>query len=168
MQASDVFDDFGMVDVDHDVEWMGQRITALAAVRDRAAYEMLSFIRAFDECRGWERDGASSCAAWLEVRIGITARSAREHVRVAHAVVCFPAIERALERGAINYSKARAITRVATVDNEAELVEACDGRTAAQLEKLGSRIRREQALEGVTAEFDTARRWVSRSDTQHR
>jgi hypothetical protein len=77
MQASDVFDNVGMVDVDHEVEWMGQRITALAGVRDRAAYEMLAFIRAFDECRGWERDGSSSCAAWLEVRIGITARSAR-------------------------------------------------------------------------------------------
>ena len=57
-------------------------------------------------------------------------------MRVAHALAALPRISATMQRGAISYAKVRALTRVATPDNEASLLDVAQAGTAAQTERL--------------------------------
>ena len=59
-----------------------------------------------------------SCAHWLNWKCGIAMGAAREKVRVAQCLQHLPLIDAAFASGQISYSKVRAMTRVATADNE--------------------------------------------------
>ena len=61
-------------------------------------------------------------------------------MRVAHALAALPRISAAMQRGAISYAKVRALTRVATPDNEAALLDFAQAGTAAQSERLVRRL----------------------------
>jgi hypothetical protein len=93
-------------------------------------------VREFDQREGWATQGALSCAAWLSWKCGIALGAAREKVRVAHALAELPRMDDELRLGQLSFSKVRALTRVATPDNEARLVEIARGSTAAQLERV--------------------------------
>jgi hypothetical protein len=84
----------------------------------------------------WTEDGCGSCAEWLAWRCGLTPRSAREHVRVARRIRELPLIHAAFASGELSYAKVRALTRVATVESEQELLELARHATAAQLEQI--------------------------------
>ena len=62
--------------------------------------------------------------------------SPRDKVRVAHALAGLDRISAAFKCGSLSYSKVRAITRVATVENEAYLLEVAQQCTATQVERL--------------------------------
>ena len=114
---------------------LGDRIAGMAASMDAACQRLLADLRRFDDELGWARHGMLSCACWLSWRCGIALGAAREKVRVAHALACLPLIDDALACGQISYSKVRAMTRVATPENEANLLQIALHSTAAQLEK---------------------------------
>ncbi len=116
-------------------EALGEQIAALAARLHAATYDLLVLLREFDERTGWNT-GFLSCAHWLHWRTGIDLGAAREKVRVAHALAVLPRISAAMQRGAISYAKVRALTRVATPDNEASLLDFAQAGTAAQTERL--------------------------------
>ena len=103
------------------VEELGQEIAELAAHLDAATHRLLECIRQFDEECGWAAQGAVSCAHWLAWRIGLDPATAREKVRVARALGKLPAIDAALKSGKLSYAKVRALTRVATPENEAQV-----------------------------------------------
>ena len=81
----------------------------------------------FDSGEGWSRDGATSFPAWLSWRCGMRAGAARERIRVSAALGELPLIDAALCAGQISYSKARAVTRVATTENEETLLASARG-----------------------------------------
>ena len=56
-------------------------------------------------------------------------------VRVARALEPLPVITEAFAAGTLSYSKVRALTRVATPENEAGLVMIAEHATAAQVER---------------------------------
>ena len=118
------------------VDELEEEIASLAAHLDAATARLLSCIRGFDEQGGWEKQGAVSCAHWLSWRIGVDLPTAREKVRVARALASLPAIEAALTRGELSYAKVRALTRVATPENEPRLLELAQHATGAQLERI--------------------------------
>jgi hypothetical protein len=60
--------------------------------------------------------------------------TARDHVRVASKLADFAAIDDALRRGEVSYSKARAMLRIATPENEPLLLGYAAFMTASQLE----------------------------------
>src|SRR5687767_7122852 len=105
------------------VEELAEEIASLAAHLDAATGRLLCCIRGFDREGGWAEQGAASCAHWLSWRIGVDLPTAREKVRVARALGALPAIDEALGRGELSYAKVRALTRVATADNEQRLLE---------------------------------------------
>jgi hypothetical protein len=72
----------------------------------------------------------------LRWRIGLDPATAREKVRVARALGNLPAIDAALKSGKLSYAKVRALTRVATPETEAKLLDAALYSTGAQLERL--------------------------------
>lgn len=117
---------------------LGDEIARLSAHIEAANARLLDLIRLFDESEGWYAEGFKSCADWLGWRTGIGPGAAREKVRVARALGDLPALSAALGTGALSYSAARAITRVATPETDAELVETARHVTAADLERLVS------------------------------
>jgi hypothetical protein len=86
--------------------------------------------------------GQGSLAGWLAWRCGLAPRAAREHVRVARCLPELPLIHQAFARGELSYAKVRALTRVATSENEQELLELAHVMTAAQLERAVRAYRR--------------------------
>jgi len=99
-----------------------RELLTLVAHIDAATQRMLTLIRTYDESGDWRGAGIASCAHWLAWKCGMTPATARERVRVARALGDLPKIDEAFSKGQLSYSKVRAMTRVATPDNEAKLV----------------------------------------------
>ena len=118
-----------------DLERLGDEIARLAAHLHAATCQLLEMVREFDERRGWS-GGFRSCGHWLSWRTGIGIGPAREKVRVARALSSLPEISAAMARGELSYSKVRALTRVATPENEGDLLGIARHATAAHIEKL--------------------------------
>src|SRR5215510_5192709 len=153
--------------MENELEQLGERIAEQAAHLDAATHRLLADLRAFDTRGGWHVQGAASCAHWLAWRVGWDLVTARDHVRVARKLAGFAAIDDALRRGEVSYSKVRAMLRVATSDNEILLLEHAKLMTASQLEKLC----RKYALvlrhgEDPHPQADEQRRYVRRRDTE--
>src|SRR5690606_6558696 len=72
----------------------------------------------------------------LSYRTGIDLGAAREKVRAARALVTLPLTSAAMARGELSFSKVRALSRVATPENEADLLELARGCTTAQIERM--------------------------------
>ena len=100
-----------------------------------------------------------SCAHWLNWKCGLDLGAAREKLRVAHALPALPLISAAFEAGQVSYSKVRAMTRVATPANEADLLNIALHGTALHMERLVRGYRRVQRLEDVNRQH--AARFVS-------
>lgn len=101
-----------------------------------ANYQLLTLIREFDEAGGWSGAGVLSCAHWLSWKVGTNLGAAREKVRVAHALNDLPQISDAFSKGKVSYSKVRAMTRVATPENEEFLMTIARHGTARHVEQL--------------------------------
>jgi len=140
-------------------EQLGDAIADLAARLHAATYELLVLIRQFDASGGWSDAGARSCAHWLNWRIGLGLGAAREKVRVAHALADLPQISAAMKRGALSFSKVRAITRVATPATETRLLDLALSATAAQVERFTRAWRR---VDRAVAAEETAQRHLHR------
>jgi hypothetical protein len=104
-----------------DTHALGETIASLAAGLHAATYEMLVLLREFDARTGWG-NGFPSCAHWLHWRTGFDLGASREKVRVARALPSLPRISRAMQHGRVSYAKVRALTRVATPENEESLL----------------------------------------------
>jgi hypothetical protein len=133
------------------VEELGQEIASLSAHLDAGTHRLLQCIRHFDEAGGWYEQGALSCAHWLAWRVGLDTATAREKVRVARALGRLPAIDEALRVARLSYAKVRALTRVATPENEARLLEMALVATGAQLERICRGFRTALAAEEAPA-----------------
>ena len=115
---------------------LGDEIATLAAHIHAATHRLLVLLAEFDRRGGWEREGHPSCAHWLAFRTGIDLGAAREKVRAARALLGLPRTSAAMSRGELSFSQVRALSRVATADNEADLLELAKGCTTAQLERV--------------------------------
>jgi hypothetical protein len=130
------------------LERLGDEIAELSAHIQAATYRLLTLIREFDEREGWG-DGFRSCAHWLSWRVGLDLGAAREKVRVARALAGLPRISEAMRRGELSYSKVRALSRVATPENEEELLIFAKAGTACHVEKLVRAWRRVDRCEEI-------------------
>ncbi len=148
-------------------EILADNISKLAAHIHAATYRFLVMVREFDQREAWADMGARSCAHWLNWRCGINVHTAREKLRVAHALVDLDKISAAFERGELSYSKIRAVTRIANRDNESILLNIALSGTAAQLERLVRcelRTEREDQIETRTQTAFEQREFGWRTD----
>jgi len=140
---------------------LAAEIAELAAHINAATYRLLCLIREFDSEKQWADQGARSCAHWLNWRIGLSFRTGRERVRVAHALAELPKTSEAFESGKLSYSKVRAICRVGTPNNEEYLLGIALRGTAAHVDKLVRLYRKRGVLEDEQlAELQEQRRFV--------
>ena len=137
---------------DDELYRLGERIANLAARINSAEARMMTLIADFDRRGGWKDRGFSSCAEWLAWRIGMKIGPARERVRTARALENLPQTANALREGSISYTKVRALTRVATPEREAELLEFARAGSAAKLERTVRMFKKLSRDEELTAE----------------
>ena len=140
-----------------DDDALAAAVATLAAHIHAATYRLLVLIAELDRRELWAAQGALSCAHWLSWACGIDAHTAREKVRVARALEDLPLLSEALSKGELGYSKARALTRVATSDNEANLLEIGLHGTAAHVEKF-VRLYRQATQANETERADARQR----------
>ena len=139
-----------------ELERLGDEIAELAAHIHAATYRLLVLIREFDQRGCWDAS-FKTCAHWLSWRTGIAMGPAREKVRVAHALEHLPGLSARMRSGELSYSKARALTRVATPENEEELMDFARHGTASHVEKLVRAWRRVDPLEDQSQERERHR-----------
>ncbi len=98
-----------------------------------AQRRLVQLVVMLDESRLWERDGAPNCARWVADALDVEVSTAREWLRIGRSLTQLPTIGAAFDDDRISYSKVRALTRVATPDNEAELTEIAERVPAGRL-----------------------------------
>jgi hypothetical protein len=128
------------------------QITELAGHLNAAHHRWLVLIAEFDRRQGWSDGATQSCAHWLNWQCGLDMGAAREKVRVAHALEKLPKISTAMERGALSYSKVRALTRVASEVTEEYFLDIALHGTASHVEKLVRGYRRAREAEELSRE----------------
>ena len=127
-------------------------ITELAGHLNAAQYRWLTLIAEFDRRNGWAHGGCVSCAHWLSFKCGVALGAAREKVRVSRALEQLPKLAAAMARGEVSYSKVRAITRIASPENEDYLLSIALHGTAHHVERLVQGYRRAKDVEESSRE----------------
>ncbi len=122
-------------------EELEEEIAELCAHIDAATYRLLRAIGELDRREEWAT-GFPTMAHWLSWRVGIDLVTAGQKVRVARALENLPRISEAFRRGKLSYSKVRAMTRVATPENEHYLLYTAENGTACHVENLVRKYRR--------------------------
>jgi hypothetical protein len=145
---------------DKQVLQLEDEITRLSANIYAAEYRWLCLLAQFDELEGWCGKGIKSFAHWLNWKCGISLAAGREKVRVARKLGGLPLISKAMSEGRLSYSKVRAITRIATAENEQDLLYIAENGTAEHLEKTVRLYR--QAKAGIDSSIDS-----SQANQQH-
>ena len=148
-----VANDFTTMDDDS----LAAAVSTLAAHIHAATYRLLVLIAELDRREVWAAQGALSCAHWLSWACGIDTHTAREKVRVARALGELPLLSEALAKGELGYSKVRALTRIATPENEGDLLNIGLHGTAQHVEKfvrLHRRAKRAEETERADAQHE--------------
>jgi RuvA, C-terminal domain/HNH endonuclease len=111
-------------------------LTRLARERAAADAEEGRWLLVAFRSRAHVHLGFGSFSEYVERLLGYSPRTTREKLRVAEALEALPHSARALEDGALTWCAARELTRVATGDTEAAWLEAAQGKTTRELERL--------------------------------
>ncbi|WP_168211851.1 HNH endonuclease signature motif containing protein [Ruania zhangjianzhongii] len=121
---------------------LAAELGSLAAGIAASTCRFLVLLGEFDARDGWGHyAGVTSSTHWLSWQCGMAAVTAREQVRVARAMRSLPLTCAEFGAGRLSYSKVRAITRVATPENEAELVQVAEAGTADQVQRFCAGVR---------------------------
>lgn len=118
------------------LERLEAEITELAGHIAAAECRWILLIGEFERRDGWAVWGCRSCAHWLNWQCGLSLEAARERLRVARALADLPLVTAEFAAGRLSYSKVRAITRVATADDEADLVSFARNAPTSSLERF--------------------------------
>ena len=121
---------------DESVRAVESELVELAGQLAAATCRFLQLLAEFDTREGWAGPGLRSCAHWLNWRVGLSLRTAREHLRVAHALAHLPLVTAAFAAGRVSYAKVRALTRIATPHTEEGLLSIALHGTASHVESV--------------------------------
>jgi hypothetical protein len=127
---------------------------------------LLEVVSSFDDRRLWSADGATSMAAWLVTRLGLSYGTAAAWCETAARLRSLPALSAGYEEGRLSWDQVRAAAEVAEGDNEEVVLAQALGASAAQLERAARR-RRERVGRGDEA-IHAVRWWWERRGVQWR
>jgi hypothetical protein len=144
--------------VEPTIEQLEAEITTLGAHLNAGTYRFLVLIGEFDQREGWGGWGIRSCAHWLNWKCGLGLGAAREQLRVAGALRSLPRISEAMRAGRLSYTKVRAMTRVATAENEHVLLKIAENGTASHIETVVRHYRRTQRADELHRDAERHRR----------
>lgn len=118
---------------------------------------LLELIGEVDRRESWAGAGLLSCAHWLSWRLGLGLTAARERVRVARALRLLPLVAQVFRQGRLSWSQVRAMTRVATPEDQQQWLDIARSTSGAQIEKLTRGVRRARRLAEDEADPEAAR-----------
>ncbi len=146
------------------LERLEAQICELAGHLAAATCRFLVLLGDFDARRGWASWDMGSCAVWLSWKCQMSSGAAREHVRVARALRDLPVIRGEFAAGRLSYAKVRALTRIATPENEADLAEIAGPMTGNQLERFARAHRRVSHADDGAARVQRRLTWRFEDD----
>ncbi len=146
------------------LERLEAQICELAGHLTAATCRFLVLLGDFDDRRGWATWDMTSCAAWLSWKCQMSSGTAREHVRVARALRDLPVIRGEFAAGRLSYAKVRALTRIATPENEAGLAEIAGPMTGNQLERFARAHRQVSQADDAAAQVRRRLAWRVEED----
>ena len=141
------------------LERLEAQICELAGHLAAATCRFLVLLADFDARRGWASWEMRSCAAWLSWKCQMSSGAAREHVRVARALHDLPVIRGEFAAARLSYAKVRALTRIATPQNEAGLAEIAGPMTGNQLERFARAHRQASPPDDAAARIRRRLAW---------
>ena len=128
-----------------------ERIDRATAAISAASAEVLRSVAEYDDRRLWHRDGATSMTSWLAGRYGLAWGTAREWVRVAHALRGLPLIAESYASGRLSWDQLRPLTRFATAETDERWAEKGPDLRPAALWREARRHERAQVREAQEA-----------------
>jgi hypothetical protein len=103
----------------------------------------------------WQHDGATSCAAWLVARLGVSYHTARTWVETAAALTDLPETAQAFAEGALTFDQVRILCRCTDPASEHDDIEEARWSSVDHLQRLA---RRRQTIELGALELAYRRR----------
>ena len=110
-----------------------EQIATLGVELNANQYKVVRLATAYDTTLDWFHEGFKSPAVAIARALDIHDSTAREWIRVGHALDEFPLIHEAFAANVLSYAKTRILTRWANSGNEADLLELAYDRTANRL-----------------------------------
>ena len=145
-------------------ERLEAELVAHAAWEAAGMARMLAVLAEFDRRQAWASWECRSAQHWLSWKCGLGYTAATERLRVARVLPRLPLISAALVGGLLSWSKVRELTRVATADNEGDLVNVAVHGTAAQVSHLVGTMRRVTRDQAITQLIERSFRWATEPD----
>jgi hypothetical protein len=118
------------------------QIGQLHALEMAARSARLAAVSAYDERELWKQDGSTSMSVWLSAFTGVEQYSAKEEVRVAHALSDLPHLASLFASGGLAWDKVAALTRFVTTETDQEWAERASCWSAFALEREARRHER--------------------------
>ena len=140
---------------------LAEVITRLVESLARSQFELVHASADFADSGEWARE-APTAAHWIAEAADVEVCTAREWIRIGRRVRELPQIAEAWAERRISYSKVRTLTRLATPDNEAELLEIAQDVSAGRLTRaLAAWLKRNLSPEELDAHHHASRsvRW---------
>jgi hypothetical protein len=125
-------------------------------VAQRAIFELIAEA---DRREDWADTGARDMAQWLGIRYGISDWKARRWIASAHALKELPLVAAAFSSGELAIDQVVELTRFATPEREAELVEWAKDVSSGRIRHRAEITERRTAAEVADAQRDRTRRW---------
>jgi len=143
------------------------RLAEIIETWARSQYELVVLAAEFADSPERAVTGSPTAAHWLAAIADIEPCTAREWIRIGKKLQGLPATADAFKRGEISYSKVRTLTRLATSDNEHELLDIATTTTAADLGRaLAAWLHRNSEPEDLAAHHHRQRsvKWRTEPD----
>lgn len=102
---------------------LADRLRRAARLWARSQCELVTLAADFADSGEWALDGSPTAAYWLAAVADVETCTTREWIRIGRALRTLPATADAFAAHEISYAKVRALTRLATPENEAELLD---------------------------------------------
>ena len=110
-----------------------EQIASLGIELNANQYKVVRLAAQYDTTLDWFHEGFKSPVVAIARTLDIHDSTAREWIRVGHALDELPLIHDAFARNELSYAKTRIVTRWADSENEADLLEIAHDRTANRL-----------------------------------
>ena len=107
----------------NDAETLGDALIELGSIADRTQFRLVTTSASFASSQEWVLAGYRTAAHWMADHLSICVATAREWIRVGRKLVELPPLAHAFGTGTLNYSKVRALSRLATPTNVNDLVD---------------------------------------------
>ncbi len=154
-------------DSPHRTRPLADQLEEVVEVWAVSQYELVTLAAEFADPPERILTGSPTAAHWIAIVADIEPCTAREWIRIGRLLQILPAAADALKTRQISYSKVRTLTRLATPENEHELLDIATTTTAADLGRaLAAWLHRNAEPEDIDAHHQRQRsaKWRTEPD----